>query len=162
VRHVGELEQIRSERTKRKPAGHRLELAAHHHETLAGVSRERGGRGKKRGGDNGRLYRPWDFTTEKGGRNFPFSRASPPRPPATGANRPKIARPAPRGTKPSSYSGKWCMRGARWRGCFASSGPGRGRGKGGQTRNWAPRSAAAPTGHPFKHAQRGFDRLEER
>jgi hypothetical protein len=59
VRHVGELEQIRSERTKRKPAGHRLELAAHHHETLAGVSRERGGRGKKRGGDNGRLYRPW-------------------------------------------------------------------------------------------------------
>jgi hypothetical protein len=34
-----------------------------------------------------------DFTTEKGGRNFPFSRASPPRPLAAGANRlPSAAR----------------------------------------------------------------------
>jgi hypothetical protein len=42
VRHIGESEQIRSGRTERKPASRGLELAAHHHETLAGVSRERG------------------------------------------------------------------------------------------------------------------------
>jgi len=55
VRRVGETEQIHS-------GGTETELAAHHHETLAGVSREctNGERaGKKRGGDGGRLYRPW-------------------------------------------------------------------------------------------------------
>jgi hypothetical protein len=65
---------------------------------------------------------------------------------------PQIARPAPRRAEPLSYDGKWRTRGARRRGGFASSGPGRGRGKGGQTRKWAPGSAVEPTGHPFKHA----------
>jgi hypothetical protein len=40
------------------------------------------------------------FVTEKGERMFPFSRVSPPRPPAAGALRPKIARPTPRGAEP--------------------------------------------------------------
>ena len=35
-----------------------------------------------------------------GGRKFLLSRASPPKPPAAGGNRPKIARPAPRGAEP--------------------------------------------------------------
>ena len=62
VRRVGETEQIRSGGTERKPVDGRPELTAHHHGTLAGVSREctNGERaGKKRGGDGGRLYRPW-------------------------------------------------------------------------------------------------------
>ena len=36
----------------------------------------------------------------KGGRKFPLSRASPPKPPAAGGNRPKIARPAQHGAEP--------------------------------------------------------------
>jgi len=40
------------------------------------------------------------FAAENGGRKFPLSRASPPKPPAAGGNRPKIARPAPRGAEP--------------------------------------------------------------
>jgi hypothetical protein len=59
VRRVGESKQIHNGRMERKPTGRGLELAAHHHETLAAVSRERGGRGKKRGGDDGHLYRSW-------------------------------------------------------------------------------------------------------
>jgi hypothetical protein len=93
-----------------------------------------------------------DFATEKGGRNFPFSHASPPRPPAASANRPKSptqhrVEPSPRATMENGVREE-----PGGGGGFASSGPGRGRGKGGQTRKWAPGSAVEPTGHPFKHA----------
>jgi hypothetical protein len=40
VRRVGESEQIRSERTERKPDGRRPKLAAHHNQTLVAISRE--------------------------------------------------------------------------------------------------------------------------
>ena len=110
VRCVGEMEQIRSGGTERKPAGGGPELAAHHHGTLAGVSRvctngERAA--KKRGGDDSRLYRPRISRAENGGRKFPLSRASPPKPPAAGGNHPKIARPAPRGAEPPQL--RWKM-----------------------------------------------------
>jgi hypothetical protein len=69
VRRVGESEQIRSERTERKPDGHRLELAAYHNQTLAGISRERGE--KKRGGADTGLYRPWFSQWRRAGGSFP-------------------------------------------------------------------------------------------
>ena len=124
VRRVGETEQIRSGGTERKP-----ELAAHHHGTLAGVSREctNGERaGKKRGGDGGRLYRPCISRRRMAGGNFRCpARARQSHPPPAG-----IARPAPRGAEPSPRATK--ENGVRVEpgvgGGSGSRRPGRGRG----------------------------------
>ena len=107
VRRVGETEQIRSGGTERKPAGGGPELAAHHHRTLAGVSREctNGERaGKKRGGDGGRLYRPCISRQRMAGGSFRCpTRARQSHPPPAGIT-PKSptqrrAEPSPRATK---------------------------------------------------------------
>ena len=102
VRRVGETEQIRSGGTERKP-----ELAAHHHGTLAGVSREctNGERaGKKRGGDGGRLHRPWISRRRMAGGSFccpARARQSHPPPAGIAPKSPaqRCAKPSPRATK---------------------------------------------------------------
>jgi hypothetical protein len=110
------------------------------------------GRGKKRGGDGGRLYRPWVSRRRRAGGTFPSpARArqghllpaqSAPKSPAQRHAEPSPLATVENGVREEPGGG----------GGFASSGPGRGRRKGGQTRKWAPGSAAEPTGHPFKHA----------
>jgi hypothetical protein len=150
VRRVGESEQIRSGRTERKPDGRQLELAAHHNQTLAGISRERGG--KKRGDAGTGLYRPWFSRRGRAGGTFPSperARQGHPSPAQSARKSPAQCRAKP---SPSAMVKNGVPREPGGEGQFGPRRPGRGRGRGSQTQKWAPGSAPEPTGHPFKHA----------
>jgi hypothetical protein len=131
VRRVGESEQIRSGRTERKPDGRRLELAAHHNQTLAGISRERGE--NKRGGAGAGLYRPWFSRRRRARGSFPSpARARQGHPPLALCARKSPAQcraqPSPIATVKNDVP--WEPGGE---GGFGSSRPGRGMGRGSQT-----------------------------
>jgi hypothetical protein len=149
VRRVGESEQIQSGRTERKPDGCRLELAAHHNQTLAGISRERGE--KKRGGAGTGLYRPWFSQRRRAGESFPSparARQGHPPPAQSARKSPAQRRAQP---SPSATVKNGVPRELGREDGFGPCRPGRGR-RGSQTQKWAPGGAAEPTGHPFKHA----------
>jgi hypothetical protein len=111
-----------------------------------------GARGKKRGGDDDCLYRPWISRRRRAGETFPSPAL------ARQGHLPsaQIAQKTPAQRHAESSPPATVENGVREEpsggGSFASRGPSRGRGNGGQTRRWAPGSVAEPTGHPFKHA----------
>ena len=106
-------------------AGDEAVLAAHHRQTLAGVSRywtEGEGTGEIGEREEASLYRPWISRRRDGARSFTVparARASHP-PPA------EIAGLAPRGAELPSYADFSRTRAARWRGWFwpPQAGPG--------------------------------------